>query len=369
MARAIWSGVLTFGLVTVPVQLFTATEDHTVHFHQFQRGTSDRVRRKRVNERTGDEVANDEIVKGYDLGGGEHVLVEPEELNDIAPGKSQTIDIAGFVDAAAIEPVYFSRTYYLAPKGEEYAHVYELLRTALARADKSGVATFVMRGKQYLIALRAQAQCLVLHTLHWADEVRDPERELPTLPERGEAGGRELETARQLIDALSIEWRPEDFHDTYAERVHELIDAKAAGRQIVSAEGPPEATNVIDLMDALQASVDQSRRRGAGGAEGGGDGSRGEDKGGDKGGGEDKAKAKDKDRDGRGKVRRLDSASGRRGRKGARPAAPGAEELARLSRKELYARASELDVPGRSKMDRQQLAEALAQADTGRAAS
>ncbi|WP_432189803.1 Ku protein [Streptomyces sp. Tue6028] len=116
MARSVWSGVITFGLATVPVQLFTATETHTIHFHQLQRGTSDRVRNRRVNERTGEEVPFDEIVKGFDTGEGEYVFVDPEELDDIAPGRSRAIDISGFVDLDSIDPVYFDRTYYLGPK-------------------------------------------------------------------------------------------------------------------------------------------------------------------------------------------------------------------------------------------------------------
>jgi DNA end-binding protein Ku len=358
MARAIWSGVLTFGLVTVPVQMFTATQDHTVHFHQFQRGTTDRIRRKRVNERTGEEIGYDQIVKGYDLGGAEYVIVEPGELNDIAPGKSQTIDIAGFVDLDEIEPAFFNRTYYLAPKGEEYTKVYELLRTALSQANKTGVAMFVMRGKQYLVALRAQSQCLVLHTLHWADEVRDPAQELPALPRHEEAGGKELATARQLIDALSIDWRPEDFHDTYEEKVRDLVDAKAEGRQIVSAEGPPEATNVIDLMDALRASVDQTGKGGGPRAAGAGDA---------------EVRRLDSARQKRGKREERERGKGRekRGKKPAESARTARADLERMSRKDLYRRATELDVPGRSKMDRRQLADAVAEAeaDAGKAAS
>ncbi|MEU9791299.1 Ku protein [Streptomyces sparsogenes] len=262
MARAIWSGVLTFGLVTVPVQMFTATEDHTVHFHQLQRGTSDRVRYQRVNGRTGKEVDHDDIVKGYDLGGGDYVIVEPDELDEIAPGKSQVIEITGFADLEQVDPVYFDKTYYLAPKGEEYTKVYELLRAALEKENKTGIATFVMRGKQYLVALRAQEQVLVLHTLHWADEVRDPHQELPVLPSRGDAQGKELDTARQLIGTLSVDWNPKDYRDTYEERVKELVDSKAKGKEIVSEEAPPEATNVIDLMEALQRSVEQTRGSG-----------------------------------------------------------------------------------------------------------
>ncbi|MDT0310164.1 Ku protein [Streptomyces sp. DSM 44917] len=360
MARPIWSGVLTFGLVTVPVGLYTATEDHTVHFRQVQRGTADRVRYRRVNERTGEEVASADIVKGYDLGGGDYVVVEPEELDRIAPGTSRVIDVRGFVDLADVEPVYFARTYYLAPRGEEYGEVYELLRQALAEADKAGVATFVMRNKEYLTAVRAQSEVLVLHTLHWADEVRDPRQELAPLPERTGAGERELSTARQLIDALSVDWRPEAFHDTYEERVRELVDAKRRGEEVVSEAGPPEATNVVDLMDALRRSVGRAQAPGGEGAQ--------ERRAGRTRGRKDGKDRRGKDR--RGKDRRGKGTKGRKGAnggrderraapKGAREPAP-EEDLSALSRDELYRRAGEAGVPGRSRMNRAQLAEALA---------
>ena len=349
MARAIWSGVLTFGLVTVPVQLFTATEDHTVHFHQFQRGTSDRVRRRQVNERTGEEVAYRDIVKGYALGEGDYVIVDPEELRGVAPGKSQTVDIVGFVDLDRIEPAYFDRTYYVAPRGEEYTKVYELLRTALQRANKTGIATLVMRNKQYLVALRAQDTCLVLHTLHWSDEVRDPRRELPVLPEQEQVGDRELRTAEQLIEAMSMDWRPEDFHDTYRERVEDLIRAKAEGREVVTAEGPPEATNVVDLMGALQRSIERSR----GGTEPPAEGpaapsDRGEDADSGSGGGPER-------------TREAGEPERRRGTR--------REDLERLTKTELYRRASERNVSGRSHMDRRQLIDALLRAESGGAAA
>lgn len=356
MARAIWSGVLTFGLVSVPVQLFTATEDHAVHFHQFQRGTSDRVRYQRVNEHTGEEVGYGDIVKGYDLGGGDYVIVEPEELDEIAPGKSQVIDIRGFVDLDQVEPVYFDRTYYLAPKGEEYTKVYQLLRTALAQENKTGIATFVMRGKQYLVALRTQGDILILHTLHWADEVRDPHQELPVLPERKDVRGREVDTARQLIGAMSIDWRPEDYHDTYEERVHELVDAKAKGRRIVTEEGPPEATNVIDLMDALQRSVEQART-GRQPAERTVPGDRGDRK---------KSEAR-KDRKQSEARKKSEARKDRKKSEGRKAEGKGAraragEDLSGLSKEELYRRAGKAKVPGRSRMNRDELIRALTEA-------
>ncbi|MEV5384599.1 Ku protein [Streptomyces sp. NPDC052721] len=333
MARPIWTGVLTFGLVTLPVGLYTATEDHTVHFHQLQRGTSDRIRNKRVNERTGKEVSTDRIVKGYELDEGEYVVVEPEELEEIAPGRSKVIDLAGFVDLHEVEPVYFDRTYYVGPRGKEYMKVYELMRAALDRADKAGIATLTMRGKEYLTALRAQPAVLVLHTLHWADEVRDPADVVDLLPERHtRADSKELRTAGQLIDALTIDWDPREYRDTYEERVERLVEAKRKGEQIVGEPEPPEATNVIDLMEALSRSVEQSRSRGR--KAGGG-------------------KPAGRKRPARGKP----AERATRTKQARRPEATG--DLASLSKAELYERAGAAGVPGRSKMNREQLIEAL----------
>ncbi|MET7429841.1 MULTISPECIES: Ku protein [Streptomyces] len=351
MARAIWTGVITFGLVTVPVGLYTATGDHTVHFHQLQRGTSDRVRNKRVNERTGDEVDTSDIVKGYELDEGQYVVVEPDELDEIAPGRSQTIDITDFVDLDRIEPVYFDRTYYIAPRGKEYTQVYELLRAALAESNRAGIATFVMRNKQYLTALRAEDKVLVLQTLHWADEVRDPGQELPELPSGRAGRGKQLDMALQLVDALSSDWDPRKYHDTYQEKVRELVKAKAEGRQIAAAEEPPEATNVIDLMRVLEGSL-RSARSGRGGKEQAGE------------------------RKGRAAPRKAAarSSEGTSVKTSARKAPPkkagaarardrgagGKRELEKLSKAELYQRATEQDVPGRSKMNREELIDALA---------
>jgi DNA end-binding protein Ku len=355
MARPIWSGVLTFGLVTLPVALYTATEDHTVHFHHLQRGTSDRIRNKRVNERTGKEVGTDRIVKGYELGDGEYVVVEPEELEEIAPGRSKVIDMAGFVDLHQVEPVYFDRTYYVGPRGEEYAKVYELMRAALERSDKAGIATLTMRGKEYLTALRAQPGVLVLHTLHWADEVRDPAEVVDVLPDRRtKAGSKELRTAEQLIDALTIDWDPGEYHDTYEERVKQLVAAKRQGEEVVGEPEPPEATNVIDLMEALSRSVEQSRsrKRGNGGRK-------------QPAGRKPPAERKPPtDQKPAAERKRTTERKGTTGRKQATSrkqatARKHAEDLASLSKAELYERASAAGVPGRSKMTREQLVEAL----------
>lgn len=258
MPRAIWSGAINFGLVTIPVGLFSATEDHTIGFHQFQRGTSDRVRYLRVNERTGKEVDYSEIVKGRDVGDGDHVIVEPSELEQIAPGQSRTIDITTFVDLDEIDPVYFRKTYWLAPSQESYHRAYSLLAQALGATNRAGVATFVMRNRQYLTALRADDGVLALDTLHWADEIRDPGQ--LRLPETGSARGKEVEMARTLIESMSGPWQPEEYRDTYTDRVEQLIADKHAGREVVTEEAPREATEVVDLLDALQRSVETSRR-------------------------------------------------------------------------------------------------------------
>ncbi|MFG2720113.1 Ku protein [Streptomyces sp. NPDC048416] len=258
MARPVWAGVLSFGLVSLPVGLHTATDSHTIHFHQLQRGTSDRIRNRRVNERTGEEVDAKDIVKGYDTGD-EYVVVEPEELDDIAPGRSETLEITGFVGLDEIEPIYFDRTYYLAPRGKGYAKVYSLLEQALGRAEKTGIATFVMRQHEYLVAVKAEDGLLTLHTLHWADEIRDPKQELDTLPGKASASAKELKMAEQLIEALSMSWDPATFHDTFQDKVAALIEAKKAGDSVEKAEPAPKPSPAVDLMEALRASVEGAR--------------------------------------------------------------------------------------------------------------
>ncbi|QRK89683.1 Ku protein [Saccharopolyspora erythraea] len=245
--------------MSVPVQLFTAVERHTIRFHQVQRGTGDRVRQKRVNERTGQEVPFEEVVKGYPTEDG-WVIVDPKELEDIAPGRSRTLEIVGFVDLDEIAPVYFRDTYYLAPSGPQYTKVYGLLREALATANRAGIATFVMRNRQYLAALKAEHEVLAVYLLHWADEVRDPHRELgASLPDHSGASEQELRMAVQLIEAMAIDWDPADYHDTYQQQVQALIDAKRAGGTLEPGIPPPRETEAVDLMQALRASVEHAR--------------------------------------------------------------------------------------------------------------
>ncbi|EWM10816.1 Ku protein [Kutzneria sp. 744] len=260
MARSIWSGSISFGLVTIPVALFSATDDHTVHFNQFERGTSDRIRYQRVNERTGKEVEYADIVRGHEVGDGEYVLVEPDELAAIAPGRSKSIEITGFVDLDEIDPIHFQKTYWLAPAKEEYGRPYALLTEALAKTNRVGIASFVMRGKQYLTDIRADDGVLALDTLYYADEIRDPHDMLDTLPSGNRPHANELKMATQLIESMAMPWRPRDFRDTYTRKVNKLIQDKHKGRKIVVEAEPPEPTGTTDLLEALRRSVERGRR-------------------------------------------------------------------------------------------------------------
>ncbi|MFI8825096.1 Ku protein [Streptomyces sp. NPDC053431] len=375
-----WTGVLSFGLVSVPVGLYTATSPHTLRFHQLQRGTSDRIRNRRVNERTGEEVELDDIVKGFDTGD-TYVLVEPDELDDIAPGRSKALEIDGFVDLDAIDPIFFDRTYYLGPKGTEYAKVYALLERALAKTGRAGIATFVMRGREYLVALKSENGILTLHTLHWADEIRDPREEIPDLPTtRTKTGDKEMRMAEQLIGTLAMDWDPEEFHDTYRDKVAALITAKESGESVEKAEPAAEATNVIDLTEALRASVERARgRSGRSGSER----SRGAGEGDEEGTGREGAGSEGKDEGGRDgsakpkaakpKATKPKAAKGKGGKAEGGKAEGGKRAgdtagLQDLSKAELYEKASAAGIRGRSGMNRDELIEALTAEGGARAA-
>ena len=264
MARSIWSGVISFGLVSIPVGLYSAVREHEPSFHQFQQGTEDRIRYKRVNERTGREVDYGDIVRGAEVGGGKYVMLTDEDLDSVAPGKSRSLEITGFVDLAEIDQAYYAKPYFLAPANEETQRTYALLRDAMAEAGKAGIAMLVMHGKQHLVAVRADGEVLVLQTLYFADEVLDPKAELD-LPGRLKFRPQELKMAVSLVESMAAEWRPEDYRDTYTDRVNELIESKRSGAEFQPSEAAPEPTNVVDLLDVLRRSVADARSgRGAG---------------------------------------------------------------------------------------------------------
>jgi DNA end-binding protein Ku len=257
MPRTIWKGALNFGLVNVPVGLYTATQDKTVHFNQFEEGTSDRIRYKKVNERTGVEVPAGRIVKGYDLGGGEYVLLTEEELDAAEPEKSKLIEITDFVDLDQIDPVYYRSTYYLAPEGEAANKAYALLRQVMREANKVAIGTVVMRNKEYPVAIRPDDDVLKLETMYFADEIRSPTKDLPELPSANEVTDREVQMASLLLESMESDWDPEKYQDTHRLQLESIIEAKRQGNEIVTGvEAEPVSTKVVDLMEVLSASID-----------------------------------------------------------------------------------------------------------------
>jgi DNA end-binding protein Ku len=254
MPRAIWSGSISFGLVNVPVKLVTATSPKDIRFHQLHASDGGRVNQKRVCSLDGEELDYSEIVKGYEVHRGQYVIVDPEELEALAPEASRSIDIEEFVDLAEIDPLYFDHSYYLVPDGPA-ARPYALLVEAMTGTGKVGIGRFVLRTKQYLAALRPRGGALVLSTMLFADEVvESSELEVPTTRET-KPSDRELTMARQLVVSLSAEWEPEKYKDDYRDKVIELIEAKADGNEIAVPEAPERTAPVLDLMAALEASL------------------------------------------------------------------------------------------------------------------
>ena len=258
MPRPIWSGAISFGLVNVPVKLVGAVSPKDVRFNQLEAGTGARIKQKRVSAETGEEVPFDQIVKGYEISPDNYVVIEPQELDALDPKATRSIGIEDFVDLDQIDPLYFERPYYLVPdKGG--AKAYALLLEAMKDSRKVGIARLVLRTQQYLAAIRPLGDALVLETLLYPDEVTLPD-EIEGLPRDDvEIQDRELKIARQLIESLSTEFEPENYHDEYRERVLELIEQKAEGKQIVTQPATEEPTKVVDLMAALEASLAQAK--------------------------------------------------------------------------------------------------------------
>ncbi len=253
MPRPIWSGAISFGLVNVPVKLFTAVSPKDVRFHQIDGRTNSRIRQKRVSVATGEEVPYEEIVKGYELRPDTYVTIAPEELEALDPKATKTIDIEDFVDLDQIDPIYYDRPYYLVPdKGG--AKPYALLRAAMQETNKVGIARLVLRTKQYLAAIRAKDNVLIIETMLYPDEVV-PVDDLDLPGDEAEVSPREEKMARQLIDSLTTDFDPTKYRDEYRERVLALIEQKASGQEIVVEEPTEEPTKVVDLMAALEASL------------------------------------------------------------------------------------------------------------------
>jgi DNA end-binding protein Ku len=260
MPRAIWSGSVSFGLVNVPVKLVTATSSKDVRFHQLHAADHARINQKRVCSKDGEEVGYDEIVKGYDLGGGNYVIIEPEELAAVDPESSRTIDIEEFVDLDEIDPLYFDHSYYLLPD-DRAAKPYALLVEAMTRTGKVALGRFVLRTKQYWATLRVHDGALVLATMLYEDEVVDPaDLDVPTT-ESVAPSKREVDMAAALVESLSSPFDPGKYRDDHRDKVLAMIEAKAEGQVVVPAAEVETSAPVVDLMAALEASLAAAKER------------------------------------------------------------------------------------------------------------
>jgi DNA end-binding protein Ku len=255
MARAIWSGAISFGLVNVPVKLYSATSPKTVRFHQLSAKTGARIKQKRVDATTGEEVPFEEIVKGYEITPDRYVMITTDELDGLDPKATKTIDVEDFVNLDEIDPIYYDHSYYLAPTAGG-AKPYRLLLDAMRQAGKVGIGRVMLRSKQQLAALRPTGDVLTLSTMLFGDEVLAPDRldELDAVADSA-ASERELAMANQLIDTLSTGFDPTKYRDDYRDRVLALIERKASGEEITVAPEEEEPAVAPDLMAALEASL------------------------------------------------------------------------------------------------------------------
>ncbi|MBQ1081010.1 Ku protein [Nocardiopsis sp. B62] len=316
MPGTVWTGTISFGLVSVGVRMYSARERHGPTVHQFVRGTNARVRYQRVNEDTGERVANEDIVKGAEVDDSDSfVLLEPADMEQIQPGRSRTLEIEGFISAEDVDPLWFSSTYYLGPD-KSSAKPYQLLLAALEESGRAGLGTLVMRNRQHLALIAPQQGVLTASTLYWPDEIRDPEDVMR--PPSGEVDKGELRLASQLIDAMNTEWEPSQYSDEYERRLEELIATKARGGTVSYEGREPEEKGegkVVALDDALRASLKQRKK--------------------------DRA-----------------AKSGR----GGRAPAPRSSEDHQPTKSELLEQARQLDIPGRSRMSKDELADAISKA-------
>jgi DNA end-binding protein Ku len=303
MARALWSGSLSFGLVNVPVQLFSAVRDQDLHFRQLHEKDGSPIETRRFCSAEDEEAPFEEVGHGYELDSGKEVVLSDEELSAAAPRKTRTIDIEAFVDLADVDPVYFDHPYFLLPEGEAEGtrRAYQLLVEVMQGTERAALGRFVMRTKEYLVAVRVRDDLLSLTTMLFHDEVR------PTTPVPG--GGRKpakerLDRAVTLIEAMSVDWDPARYEDRYRERLLDVIERKKKGKRITVPDDQDEPSPIPDLMAALERSLAQAQGKGEGA-----------------------------------------SADG--------------DELAGLSRDELYDRAQQAGVEGRSSMSKEQLVDAL----------
>ena len=259
--RSVWTGTISFGLVNVPVKAYTAVRDHDVHFHQLDKKSGARVRNKKVSEKSGRALDGDDIEMGFEVSKGRYVTFDKEELDELKPASTRAIEVTDFVALDDIDPIYYERTYWLGPDGDQAKKSYGLLLAGMEERQRVAIGTVVMRNKQYLVAVRPLDGALAMSTMRFADEVV-PRTDIEEIPSRrSKPDAKTLRLATQLVDALAGTWNPKGYHDTYTDELHERIEAKEAGEELVEPEEPKEpSAKVVDLMAALEASVDRAKQ-------------------------------------------------------------------------------------------------------------
>lgn len=254
--RAIWKGAVSFGLVSISVKLYSATEEKDIRFHQVHREDGGRIRYQRVCSVCGQQVTYDDIAKGYDLGGGEMVVLTDTDFAELPLSTSRAIDVLEFVPAEQIDPILFNKAYYLEPEGTA-TKPYVLLRDALSETDRVAIVKVALRQREQLATLRVRDGVMVLNTMLWPDEIRDPSFNF--LDEKVEVREPELAMANSLIDSMTGDFHPDGYTDEYRQALQEVIDAKVSGREIVAAPEEEAPAPAVDLMAALRASVERAR--------------------------------------------------------------------------------------------------------------
>jgi DNA end-binding protein Ku len=257
--RPIWKGAISFGLISIPVKLFSAVENRSLKFHLLHDEDGGRIKYKRECAKCGKEVDWGDIVKGYEYSKDHYVTFTDEELEAVAVDSIKAIDVVSFVPLSDIDPIYFDKTYYVIPEASGLK-AYKLLSEALEAEGQVGVAKVALRDKEHLSTIRLKDDVFVLETMHWPDEIRNPEFE--ELSKKVEVRDQEVKMARQLIQQLSGEFKPEQFEDEYRVELQKLAERKVEGEEVtVAAEPEEEPAPVVDIMEALKASVDDAKKR------------------------------------------------------------------------------------------------------------
>ena len=261
MPAVVWKGYITFGLVSFPVRLYSAARPEAVHFHMLHRKDLSRVKEVWYCAEEDKPIERADIVKGYEASKGKYVVVDDEELKKIAPATAETMEIIQFVRDSDVDPIYFERSYYVAP-GDEVSKPYVLFMKALKEARYSAIAKVTMHGREHVVIIRSSQDQLLLHTLYYANELHEANK--PSVPAKANATRKELELATQLIEHLAGPFKPEEFHDTYRENVEKLIEQKKKGQKITTTEHQPRRAPVVDLMEALKKSLKSSEAKAQG---------------------------------------------------------------------------------------------------------